>query len=334
MEEVRSLIPDFGKHSALDSKAIHSFAINASSKLKKDGTPDRRGEHDAAISQKTRFVEKADGTTEEVAYQYFGFKVHLMVDIPTQLPIACRITQGLVADGPMALPILKSLDSKHPELVKGCETLAADRAYDDEKSIAKAHDTYGVEMLVPTRNLWRKGDFIIKDADGKETLLKQLPGNGKEELAYDQDGQLYCFHKDASSGAEDHYPMTFKGYEKDRESLKYVCPAKAKGFTCGRCAECPFANGQVRVKTETDRRIFVPLPRHTLSFQRAYNGRTAVERANGVLDTVFGFEWHSMRGLATVSLRVNLALACMLAMAIGRIKNGQAGLLRSLVRAA
>lgn len=59
-----------------------------------------------------------------------------------------------------------------------------------------------------------------------------------------------------------------------------------------------------------------------------------MERVNGVLDTVFGLEWHTIRGLQMTNLRVGLALSAMLAMAVGRIHNGQEEHLCSLVRAA
>lgn len=90
----------------------------------------------------------------------------------------------------------------------------------------------------------------------------------------------------------------------------------------------------MRIKLAVDRRIFVPLPRHTLKFKRLYRGRTVVERVNGSLDNVFGLEWHTMRGLAMTELRVGLALSAMLAMAAGRIRNGEPEHLRSMVRPA
>ena len=88
------------------------------------------------------------------------------------------------------------------------------------------------------------------------------------------------------------------------------------------------------MKLEDDPRIFVPTPRHTLKFKRLYNHRTAVERVNGILDTVLGFELHTIRGLAMTRLRVSMALIAMLAMAVGRIRTGQIKLLRSLTKAA
>ncbi|MBP7866802.1 MAG: hypothetical protein KA419_12725 [Acidobacteria bacterium] len=61
--------------------------------------------------------------------------------------------------------------------------------------------------------------------------LKLLPGRGNEGLCCDQDGRLYCWREDVDSGKSGHYPMSLKGCEADRDSLKYLCPAEAKGFS-------------------------------------------------------------------------------------------------------
>ena len=87
----------------------------------------------------------------------------------------------------------------------------------------------------------------------------------------------------------------------------------------------------VRVPLELDRRIFTPIARPTGKWQKAYNLRTSVERVNGRIDQVLGFEHHTIRGKAKMEMRVTLALAVMLAMALGRIRIGQHDKMRSLV---
>jgi hypothetical protein len=57
-----------------------------------------------------------------------------------------------------------------------------------------------------------------------------------------------------------------------------------------------------------------------------------VERVNSRFDVSFGFEKHFIRGLQKMNIRVGLALCVMLAMAVGRIKEGRQELIRSLVR--
>ena len=126
--------------------------------------------------------------------------------------------------------------------------------------------------------------------------------------------------------------MAFKGFEADRQALKYLCPARFYGIECPCLEDCRKGyKTTVRVKLSEEPRIFVPTPRHTPKFERLYNKRTAVERVNSVLDTVLGFELHTVRGLAMAKLRVALALSVMVAMAAGRIRAGRRDLYRSLV---
>ena len=74
--------------------------------------------------------------------------------------------------------------------------------------------------------------------------------------------------------------------------------------------------------------MFTPLARSSLKWERCYDKRTAVERVNSRLDESFGFEKHTIRGLAKMDTR------CCLAMAVGRIKANQAEKMRSLLQAA
>jgi len=133
--------------------------------------------------------------------------------------------------------------------------------------------------------------------------------------------------------------LAFAGFEKDRNALKYRCPAAAYGFECDGREECeqlapgnvgPFGR-IVRVPLKTNRRIFTPIARHTEKWSRAYKRRTSVERVNSRIDQVLGFEKHTIRGKQKMTIRISLALIVLLAMALGRIKIGQADQMRSLL---
>lgn len=124
--------------------------------------------------------------------------------------------------------------------------------------------------------------------------------------------------------------MANGGFEKDRGTLKKLCPAKQYGLTCEGAAECPEAQG-IQISLEEDRRIFTPIDRSSYKWKRAYNKRTAVERVNSRLDVSFGFENHTIRGMEKMKVKCGLALCIMLAMALGRIKENQPEKMRSLV---
>ena len=81
-------------------------------------------------------------------------------------------------------------------------------------------------------------------------------------------------------------------------------------------------------------RVFTPLARSSYAWEREYKKRTAVERVNSRLDVSFGFEEHYVRGLKKTKLKMGLALIVMLTMAVGRIRENQNELMRSLVKSA
>ena len=62
--------------------------------------------------------------------------------------------------------------------------------------------------------------------------------------------------------------------------------------------------------------------------------RTAVERVNSRIDGAFMFEHHYIRGKDKMEARVTIAFIVMLAMALGRIRQNQPSLMRSLVKRA
>ena len=59
-----------------------------------------------------------------------------------------------------------------------------------------------------------------------------------------------------------------------------------------------------------------------------------MERINSRIDRGFGFESHDICGLAKIKTRVGLALAVMMALALGRWRAGHEERMRSLVGAA
>jgi hypothetical protein len=127
--------------------------------------------------------------------------------------------------------------------------------------------------------------------------------------------------------------MAYKGFEKDRETLQYSCPAVSYGYECSGKCQCA-VNKKIRIPMEIDNRIFTPVARSSYRWKKIYKNRTAVERVNSRLDVSFGFERHYIRGLKKMKTRCGIALCIMLAMALGRIREKQKGLMRSLVKAA
>ncbi len=155
-----------------------------------------------------------------------------------------------------------------------------------------------------------------------------MDGGHADNIVYDEVGAVYCL----CPATLEQRPMAYGGFEKDRMALKYVCPMRAYGLTCQGSDPCKHAMKSERVCLEIDRRIFTPIARSSYAWEREYKKRTAAERVNSRLDVSFGFERHFIRGQKKMEVRVGLALCVMLAMAVGRIKEEQVELMRSLVK--
>ena len=173
----------------------------------------------------------------------------------------------------------------------------------------------------------------------KEKKFETLFPDRYDVFCYDESGKVYCSCPSEKRGTDELRELAFVGFEKERLTLKYRCPAAAFGFECKGRFDCeklsPVGVGDfgrvVRVPLSLDRRIFTPIARHTDKWEKAYDRRTSVERVNSRLDQVLGFERHTIRGKAKMKMRVSLALVVILAMALGRIRIGQSENMRSLV---
>lgn len=316
VERARELLPGFGEHLAVDGKAISSAAGRRSAQE----ASDRRGEADADTGRKTYKGKRKDGSLWEKAVEWFGFKLHLMVDAEYELPVGYEVTRASVNDTGRLLPMMEALKRRHPELAKGARTLIGDKGYDSAENNRRLWDGYGIKPVIACRELWKD----------KETRL--VRPDGADNIVYDEKGRVSCVCPVTGRERE----MAHQGFEKGRECLKYRCPAAAYGFECAGRGECGGGEygefGRVaRVPLELDRRLFVPLARSSKSFEKQYKKRTAVERVNSRLDVSFGFERHWIRGLGKMRFRCSLALTVMLALAVGRANQKRRELMRSLV---
>lgn len=309
VEQISEVLSDFGTSLAIDGKAIQSFANGKNKQDKEDG----RRDIDADYGKKVYKGKREDGTIWQKVIKWFGYKIHLIVDSIYELPMAYSVTKASVPDINAAHDLLAEVEKTQPSLLEQAEDLSGDRGYDDTKLNVILWDDHDIKPVIDIRNMWK---------DGEET---RLLGN-YENVVHNFKGNVYC-----------HCPVTGKqremangGFEKDRNTLKKLCPAQQYGLDCEGAAECPVAQG-IRIPLEEDRRIFTPIDRASYKWEREYNKRTAVERVNSRLDVSFGFENHTIRGMKKMKIKCGLALCIMLAMALGRIKENQPEKMRSLV---
>ena len=254
----------------------------------------------AATSEKLRAAELAQGLPQPSGgrkeykddegkvtkvVEWFGYKLHLLVDVRHEVPLAYHITDTKAGDNERIGALLDQATANLP--AKRIRTLAYDKAADDEKVHQRLHDEH-IKPLIKNRTMWE---------DEPERPIPGKKGRYPLNVLHDEAGTVYCY--DQTSNPPVRRQMAYVGYEKDRRTLKYRCPARHEDFTCPNDERCNAAKSYgliVRVPCEIDLRRFPPVPRATLQFERRYKGRTAVERVNGRLKIFWGVDDGNITG--------------------------------------
>jgi len=309
-------LPDFGELLAVDGKAVRSHARGRKLDGKRPRRPDGRRDTDADWGVKTYHGRREDGTPWRRLVRWFGYCLHLVVDARYELPVEYMVTRASASEVKVTHQLVDRMAAQRPELLGRCECLLGDKAYDDGKLLDKLWTGHGIKPVIDIRDCWQ---------DGETTRLVK----GRSNVAYDYKGEVYCYCPQSGERRE----MAFGGFERQRQALKYRCPARHYGLVCRGREECRVGSG-IRIPLAEDGRVFVPVARSSYSWKRLYARRTAVERVNSRLDRCFGLEEHFVRGLGKMKLKCTLALTVMLAMALGRIREKRGKHLRSLVKAA
>lgn len=323
VEQLSRELPDLGANLAIDGKAIAS--AGKPSEKARDG----RRDTDADWGTKSYRGKRADGTLWNKVSHWFGYKLHLIIDADYELPVGYKVTKASVNDTTELLPMMAELKKGHPEIVKQAKALSGDKGYDSWDNNQKLHDDYQITPIIDIRHDWKDGE-----------TTRPLDPKRADVIVYDEEGTLFCVAGASQSDAgEQIRPLAYDGFEKKRGTLKYRCPAAIYGLDCPEKESCgAAASGAygrvIRVPLELNRRRFIPVPRSSYKFKRLYKKRTAVERVNSRLDVSFGFEHHFIRGQRKMQTQVGIALVVMLAMALGRIQQGQSKKLRSLIEPA
>ncbi len=329
VELVAQELPDFGRHLAMDGKAISSHSTGR--KSRETGST---SDPEAAWGVKTYRGEK-DGKPYEKVTTWFGYTLHLVVDGTHELPVAYEVTPANESETERLLPLVERIAEKTPAVYQRTKTAAADRGYDSGENHRALWEKHGIKGVIDTRAMWRE-ENAEQGRDAGEEITRPLFPKRADVVVYNEKGCVYCHCPVSGTRRE----MAFSGFEKERNGLKYRCPAAAYDLKCAGREECAKAGGVrpgrygriVRVPLEHDWRIFTPLARPSYAWKKHYARRTSVERVNSRIDRVYGFEEHFIRGRAKMTLRVGLALTVMLAVALGHLKEKRREHIRSLVR--
>jgi hypothetical protein len=293
--------PDLGRRTAGDATALSARAKADAGAVKeevKQGLPQPSGGQKEYTDDEGRVTK---------VYEWFGYKLHLLVDVKHEVALAYHVTDTKAGDNERVPALVEQAQANLP--AGRIETLAYDKAADDEKAHEFLH-ARGIKPLIQNRALWR------------EESEKVLGGRYPLNLVYDEAGTVHCY--DTASDPPVRHKMSYVGYAADRGAVRYRCPAKHEGWDCpsdGRCNEGRDYGLTARVPCERDLRRFPPIPRATQEFERLYKGRTAVERVNARLKVFWGADdgnvtgarrFHAFVGAVMV---VHLVFATLLAQA-------------------
>lgn len=271
VQKLGRAVPDLGRDTAGDATAL-------SARRKADAAAVAR-EDAAGLPQpsggRKEYTDELGNVTKVV--EWFGYKLHLLVDVKHEVALGYEVTSAHTGDGE-TLPAL--LEQARGNLSAGrIRTLAYDKAADSNEVHATLHQAK-IKPLIQMRSLW------------KEDPERLLPGHdGRSNIVYDEAGTLYCY--DRSSQPMVRHRMAYIGCEPQRETIKYRCPARHEDWSCPHDAVCNAGKTYgktVRVKRSIDLRRFPPIPRATKKFERLYKGRTAVERVNARLKIFWGVD--------------------------------------------
>ncbi len=282
-------IPELGTHTAGDATALSA----------------RRKPEDAARQESAEGLPQPSGGRKEYkddegrvtkVVEWFGFKLHLLVDVKNEVVLSYEITDTKAGDGETLPAVLEQAEANLPP--GRIETLAFDKAADSEE-VHKVLDRKEIKPLIQIRELWQ---------DEPERLL---PGHdGTSNVVYDEAGTIYCYDKVSDPPVR--HQMSYIGHEPERKTLKYRCPARHEDWECPMSKICNAGKKYgktVRVPREVDRRRFPPLPRATKKFEQMYKGRTSVERVNARLKIFWGVDDGNVTGSRRFVAQVGVVLA-------------------------
>jgi hypothetical protein len=265
----------------------------------------RRKPEEAAAAESAEGLPQASGGRKEYkddngqvtkAFEWFGFKLHLLVDVKHEVVLSYEVTDTKAGDGATLPTLLAQAEANLP--ADRIETVAYDKAADGEE-VHELLSGKGIKPLIPMRSLWQTEPE------------RMLPGHdGTSNVVYDEAGTIYCYDKVSEPPVR--HPMSYIGHEPERGTLKYRCPAKHEGWECPMSEVCNAGKTYgktVRVPREVDPRRFPALPRATKKFEQKYKGRTSVERVNARLKIFWGVDDGNVTGSRRFVAGVGVVLA-------------------------
>ncbi|AJS59931.1 transposase [Paenibacillus sp. IHBB 10380] len=179
---------------------------------------------------------------------WYGFKAHLLVDCKSQYLLTALLSSGNINDGKMAIPLLKGLAERHPELP--VMHVLEDAGY-DLVPIYKQVETMGARALI---------DYNRRNEKQDEDMDNYFRPICKEGHAY-----------------------RYNSFDAKYGTIKYTQPKACQDcpLNDGQCQNV------FKKKVEDNPRRYTVPARGSDSYYELYKKRTAVERVNAYLKEYF-----------------------------------------------
>lgn len=273
-----------GIKTAIDATHLWAFSNRFGKKLC-DCKDKNTCEHERVYSDK----DAAWGhKTKE--YSFFGYKVHLVVDVDSQLPVSIKVTPGNESDITQVKDIINSVKEKHPNL--SIKQSSMDCGYDSYETHRFFIEDAKITPIIPLRNNGTTNPIL----------------NGESYL--NEEGIIHCF-----AG----YKLINWGFDKERNRTKFRCPSHLGRISCMFSSSCNKSSyGRTFYVSETHNyRLIGPIPRGTKTWKEEYNTRTATERCNSELKGEHKLDKVRVRGINRVKIHVALSIIAQIVKRIG-----------------
>jgi len=221
--ELMEELPDFGCHLGYDGKAIESHStgqVDRDSGQSSDPDADW-GKHE------TSGVDVRTGKPWKKIKSWFGYGLHLIADTRYEIPVAVHVTPASASEQVELRAMIRETFEEDPELAERCQDFSADRGLDSAETKALLWDDYAIRPLIDTRELWRE-EKQQPDYDPSKPITRPLYPERVDTIVYTEKGSVHCICPKTSEQRD----LAFQGFESDRKSLKYRCPAAAYGLEC------------------------------------------------------------------------------------------------------
>ena len=145
-----------------------------------------------------------------------------------EIPMAWRLTRASASEVKTLEGMLPARFGAEPELAARCRDLSADRGLDSSPLKEMLWDRWRIRPLIPAPAALAGGatDAATRvGAAAVEHPTRALDPRRADSIVYTEQGEVRC----VCPVTVTERPMAFQGFEAGRATLKYRCPAAARG---------------------------------------------------------------------------------------------------------